>query len=111
MSSHGVLAQSTVRDLDEAVAWYAALLERGPDTRPMPGLCEWHLGKGYGVQVWVEPERAGRSSLVLATDDLDGVAARLSGAGIAHDGVVDVTASGALVLTDPDGNRVVLTGP
>lgn len=107
----GVLAQSTVRDLDTATTWYAALFGRPQDADPMPGLREWHLGEGYGVQVWAEPERAGRSSLVLADPDLDGTAARLTAAGIEHAGVEQVTSSRALVLLDPDGNRVVLTGP
>lgn len=58
-----------------------------------------------------EPEGAGRSSLVIAETDLDGVAARLTAAGTSHDGVGDVSSGRALILADPDGNRVVLTGP
>ena len=111
MSIHGVLAQSTVRDLEAAQEWYAALFGRRPDADPMPGLLEWHLGEGYGVQVFAEPERAGRSSVVLQESDLDGCAARLTDAVVDHDGVVDVSAGRALMLTDPDGNRVVLSGP
>ena len=110
MSTSGVLAQSTVTDLERAEAWYAALFGREPDARPMPGLLEWHLGEGYGVQVWSEPERAGHGSVVLAETDLDGAASRLGAAGLAHDGVEQATASRILRLVDPDGNRVVLTG-
>lgn len=111
MTFSSVFAQATVTDLDPATSWYSALFGRPQDTDPMPGLREWHLGAGCGVQVWAEPDRAGRSSIVLGDDDLDATARRLSTAGIAHDGVVEVTSSRALVLTDPDGNRVVLTGP
>ena len=111
MSINGVLAQATVSDLEVATRWYAALFGRPADADPMPGLREWHLGPGFGVQVFEEPDRAGRSSVVLDEDDLDGVAERLEGAGVAHDGVTQVSASRALMLLDPDGNRVVLTGP
>jgi len=82
----------------------------GPDARPMAGLLEWHTGPDAGVQVWAEPERAGRSGATLATDDLDGVAAALTAAGVDHDGPVRATSSRILQLADPDGNRVVLTG-
>ena len=110
MTIHRVLAQSTVRDLEAAERWYTTLFERGPDARPMPGLLEWHLGEGSGVQVWSEPDRAGRSSVVLGETDLDALAARLTGAGLAHAGPQPATSSRVLVLEDPDGNRVVLTG-
>jgi predicted enzyme related to lactoylglutathione lyase len=76
----------------------------------MPGLLEWHLGEGYGVQVWEEPERAGRSSLVLSETDLDAAAKRLADAGITNDEPQQATSSRILPLTDPDGNRVVLVG-
>ncbi len=106
---HRVLAQSTVSDLDTAEDWYTRLFGRGPDARPMPGLLEWHLGDSYGVQVWSEPDRAGRSSMVLDETDLDDAARRLREAGIEHDGPAPASSSRILMLADPDGNRVVLT--
>lgn len=105
-----VLAQSTVTDLDVAEQWYTRLFGAEPDARPMPGLLEWHLGDTFGVQVWSEPERSGGSSMVLEETDLDAAAARLSEAGIGHDGPQQATSSRVLMLLDPDGNRVVLTG-
>ena len=106
---HRVLAQSTVSDLGTAEDWYTRLFGRGPDARPMPGLLEWHLGDSYGVQVWSEPDRAGRSSMVLDETDLDDAARRLREAGIEHDGPAPASSSRILTLADPDGNRVVLT--
>ena len=106
-----VLAQSTVSDLAAAEDWYTQLFGRSPDARPMPGLLEWHLADTFGVQVWAEPDRAGHSSMVLDESDLDSLAARLADAGMVHDGPQDATSSRILSLVDPDGNRVVLTGP
>ena len=110
MSISRGLAQMTVSDLDVAVVWYTRLFGRGPDARPMDGLVEWHLIPEFGVQVWAEAKRAGKSTMVLAESDLDALVAALDRAGIAHGAPRDVTASRILPLTDPDGNQVVFTG-
>ena len=110
MTFTSVLAQAAVTDIDVAQSWYVTLLEREPDTRPMDGLVEWHVTTGGGVQLWVDPEHAGHSTLLLATDDLDGNAARLAGAGVAHAGPQPGGGARLLLLADPDGNRVVLLG-
>jgi predicted enzyme related to lactoylglutathione lyase len=110
MAINGVLAQATVRDTAAAEEWYTKLFDRGPDRRPMDGLIEWHFGDAAGVQVWAEPERAGRSSLVLQVDDLDAFAARLVDAGLSAAEPRQATSSRVLPIEDPDGNRIVLTG-
>lgn len=76
----------------------------------MDGLLEWHLGGSFGVQVWVDQARAGRSTMVVDESDLDALAARLRAAGLDHGGPQPVTASRVLTLTDPDGNQVIVTG-
>jgi predicted enzyme related to lactoylglutathione lyase len=105
-----ILAQSTVSDIGAAERWYTALWERGPDARPMPGLLEWHVDDTAGLQVWSEPERAGRSTVVIGTGDLEAVADRLAAAGVDHEGVQPGGGGRVLQVTDPDGNRIVLTG-
>lgn len=104
-----VLAQCTVTDLDRAERWYTHLLGRGPDGRPMAGLLEWHFGH-CGLQVWSEPDRAGRSSVVLEETDLDGAVERAVQSGITDGGPRPGGGARLLQLVDPDGNRVVLTG-
>lgn len=111
MTFTAVLAQAPVSDLGAAERWYAVLLDREPDTRPMDGLLEWHLTSSGGVQLWAEPDRAGGATLVLATDDLDVVAGRLAAAGVAAAAPEPGGGARLLRLTDPDGNRVVVTGP
>lgn len=110
MTIIGVLAQATVGDLTRAEAWYATLFGRPPDERPMPGLLEWRFGDAAGVQVWAEPDRAGRSTVVLRADDLDAVAARVISSGLADAEPQQATSSRILPLEDLDGNRVVITG-
>ncbi len=111
MTTTRLLAQMTVTDSTAAESWYSRLFGRGPDATPMPGLLEWHLADTFGVQVWAEADRAGHSCMVLDESDLDDLAARLDGIGIAHDGVQDATTVRVLPVVDPDGNRVVFTGP
>lgn len=106
----GVLANATVTELDRAEDWYTRLFGRAPDASPMPGLLEWRLSDSFGVQVWSEPDRAGHGSIVLEETDLDSAAARLIDVGIVHGGPEPGGSSRILMLTDPDGNRVVLTG-
>lgn len=105
-----LLAQMTISDLESAVAWYTRFFGREPDARPMDGLVEWHLTDTFGVQVWAERERSGHSSMVLDESDLDARIAHLDRAGLRYDGPWDATASRIVQLSDPDGNRIVLTG-
>ncbi|SHG45932.1 VOC family protein [Geodermatophilus nigrescens] len=110
MTVTSVLAQATVSDLDRAERWYATLFGRAPDSRPMDGLIEWHLTADAGVQVWHDPERAGRSTTVLGVSDVDAAARDLTAAGVAHVGPEPGGGSRVVRLDDPDGNRVVLIG-
>lgn len=105
-----LLANCTVSDLDRAEQWYTRLFGREPDARPMAGLIEWHLADTFGVQVWSEPDRAGSSTVVLEETLLDDAATRLTAAGIGHGGPQPGGGARLLLVTDPDGNRVVLAG-
>jgi catechol 2,3-dioxygenase-like lactoylglutathione lyase family enzyme len=106
-----LLTQMTVADSAQSEPWYTRLFGRDPDARPMPGLLEWHPTDSFGVQVWGEPDRAGTSCMVLDESDLDGLAARLDQAGVHHEAVQDATTVRVLRVQDPDGNRIVFTGP
>ena len=110
MEPIGLLAQSTVSDLDAARPWYAAVLGREPDAIPMDGLLEWHFSDDAGVQVWEDPSRAGASTTVVEVADLDEELSRLDQLGIAHGTPVSTPAFRLVTLEDPDQNRLVLTG-
>lgn len=106
-----LLSQMTVTEPVAAKDWYTRLFGRVPDAEPMPGLLEWHLTDSFGVQVWAEAARAGTSCMVLDESALDELAVRLDEVGIGHDGPQDATTVRILPLQDPDGNRIVFTGP
>lgn len=110
MTFQHLLAQAVVADLEVAERWYTVVFDGPPQARPMDGLLEWHLSDSFGVQVYLDPSRAGRSVMVIEESELDTFADRLTAAGLDHDGPQPVTASRVLILTDPDGNQVVISG-
>ncbi|WP_369068635.1 VOC family protein [Kineococcus terrestris] len=111
MSVQHVLSVVAVGDLPTAAAWYERLLGRPPDNRPMPSLAEWQVVPGGWVQVFADAERAGRSQLNLAVDDLDAHRAELVARGLAPGEVREASRGVRLCpLHDPDGNAVTLIG-
>lgn len=110
MTFQRLLAQAVVTDLEVAERWYATVFAGEPDARPMDGLLEWHLADTFGVQVWLDPSRAGRSALVIEDSDLDASAARLTAAGVDHEGPQPGGGARLLLLADPDGNHVAISG-
>jgi predicted enzyme related to lactoylglutathione lyase len=109
MTFSHVLAVAPVRDIGSAVDWYERLLGRKPDTRPMPGLADWHVSPGGWVQVFESPEHAGSTLLNLVVEDLDQTLADIAQRGI-DSGDVQSGAQRArfAAVHDPDGNRVTL---
>ena len=76
----------------------------------MDDVVEWYLHGTFGVQVWLDPGPAGRSTGVLEVSDLDRRTAELEGEGLPYEGPHAATASRIAQPGDPDGNRIVITG-
>ena len=110
MTFQRLLAQAVVTDLGVAEQWYTTVLGGTPQARPMDGLLEWHLAGTFGVQVWLDPARAGKSAIVIDVSDLNPLAARLADAGLDHGGPQPGGGARVLILSDPDGNHVVFSG-
>lgn len=106
----GLMANISVSDEAGAVEWYATLFDREPDSSPMPGLSEWRFADEFGIQIWVEPDRAGRSTAVLVESDLDSLAERLRASGVDHGGPQPGGGQRILPVSDADGNRIVFSG-
>ena len=83
MSIKNALASVAVNDLNAAIEWYAKLLGKPPDSRPMPEVAEWKFERGGWLQqVYQLPERAGSGSFTLAVSNLDEHVAQLTNLGI-----------------------------
>ncbi len=108
MEIKNVLASVAVKDLGISTDWYTKLFEREPDQRPMENLAEYGFPGGGWLQVFVDKERAGQSYVTLAVDDLAVAIVHAGARGMeaadTHHGDFVSTS----VLTDPDGNHVVL---
>jgi len=107
MAVTNVLAGVAVRDLAGAIDWYGRLLGRGPDTQPMEGLAEWSFRDGGWMQVFEDEGRAGRSSVTLVEDDLDGRLADLAAKAIEVMSTSESDMVKVAIVRDPDGNLVV----
>lgn len=106
MAIDNALASVAVKDLGPAAEWYAKVLGRPADHRPMPEVAEWAFPAGGGLQVYQQPERAGAGSLTLSVDDLDGEVARLQRLGIDTGQRTSSDKVRTLMIVDPDGNHV-----
>ena len=81
MSIKAVYANLACSDLESSTAWFERLFERGPDDRPMAGLCEWHFSETAGFQLHHNPDKAGKGTLTLGVTDVASDHKRLSEAG------------------------------
>ena len=103
-----------VRDLDEALAFYAHL-GFAPIERPdfgFPGA--WLQSAGAQIHLTVEAGLAVRSGnhLALEVDDLDATMAGLEGAGITVGRIPETAGAGRQAfLQDPTGNLIELNQP
>ena len=111
MNIRNVLASVAVRDLDAALRWYRKVLDRGPDSRPMPELAEWAFERGGWLQVYQLPERAGAGSLTLVVDDVGEQIGRLEALGIDTGTRTSGGGVKTVMITDPDGNHLAFAEP
>jgi glyoxylase I family protein len=111
MSIKHVLAVVPVSEIDRSQRWYASLLGRPADNNPMPSLVEWQVLPGAWVQVFSDPDRAGRGLLNFAVDDLESHLAEIGGRGIETNEIADAS-KGVRTSTviDPDGNTIAFIG-
>lgn len=111
MSINNSLAGTAVHDLTAAKVWYERLLGRAPDQEPMAEVVEWKFPNGGWIQVFADPERAGKSSLTLSVSDLDEEWHRIRESGFEVGEINDAKSVRTAIMTDPDGNQIVLAQP
>lgn len=107
MAVKNALAGVAVSDLDRAVSWYRKILGRQPDKRPMENEVEYRFESGGWAQLFVDPDRAGKSSITLVVDDIDQQVSLLRDAGLDAGEPDRSDYADTLIVHDPDGNQVV----
>ena len=98
-------------DLAAAEAWYAKLLGRGPDYRPMDTLVQWELFDQGGIALSTDGAIAGRGVMFLYVDDVAAERRRLQALGIVLGDDIEGDYSTLAQVRDPDGNLITLATP
>ena len=98
-------------DLAAAEGWYAKLLGRGPDHRPMDTLVQWEFFDHGGLMLSTSDEIAGRGVIFLYVDDVAAERRRLQGLGIVLGDDIEGDYSTLAQVRDPDGNLLTLATP
>ncbi|MCK2244580.1 MULTISPECIES: VOC family protein [unclassified Crossiella] len=102
-----VLAGVAVADFEAAQSWYSKLFGREPDVVPTEGIAEWQLAPNAWVQLTENPDRAGKSSVVIGVRDLAAQVKSVESAGFTpgaveeYPGIVKTS-----TIFDPEGNEV-----
>jgi len=106
MSIENALASVAVEDLDAAVRWYEKLFGRAADARPMAEVAEWKFPRGGWLQVYRNPERAGRGSVTLAVSSLDAQMSTLRQCGIDPGEPMKSDKTKVVMIKDLEGNSI-----
>lgn len=104
-----VLSGLAVSDMDAARRWYEVFFGHPADADPMDGLTEWHTAGGT-VQLVLDPERAGGSTVTVWVPDAHAALADLKARG-GPAGSLDTDTSDKVLfatVTDPDGNAITI---
>jgi len=111
MDVMGLFAAVYVTDLDRSIAWYAKIVGRDADHRPMPTLAQWVGVAGAGIQLFLDRDKAGHGRMTLVTPDMDKATAELTRAGLKPGEIIRGNFGAIAELQDPDGNIVTLAEP
>lgn len=96
-----------VTDHAEAVTWYQKWIGRGPDVKPMDGVAEWQLAENAWIQVSVDPESAGRTTVVVGVTDIDTQRSACAAADVVVGDVSDYGFVKTAEAVDPAGNKIL----
>jgi glyoxylase I family protein len=95
-----------VVDYNAAYPWYVRLLGREADMFPHESECVWRLTSTSSIYVVQDSQRAGKSLVTLALDDLDAHERRMRADGVVFAVEQSGVAPRRLIVTDTDGNKL-----
>ncbi len=110
MAVENAMAGVAVGDLAAATMWYEQVVGRPADLAPSETieLAEWRFELGGALQLFVDKDRAGQSSATLVVPRMEPELEAVRAAGIRVGRTTDSPFVRTAILSDPDGNRVVI---
>jgi len=111
MNINHIFVSINARNFAAQSDWWAKLIGRSCDQKPMPSCHEWNLTDDVLFQVLDSAENHDRARVTLHVSDLDAEIARLKDAGIKVPKPVKVEGFATLryaEFADPEGNTVGL---
>lgn len=104
---NSVISVIPVKDFELALEWYIKLFEREPDVVPMEGIAEWQLVENAWIQVSIDPERAGCTTVVIGVQDIESQYKTFSDADFSVGEIVEYPEVIKMMeIIDPEGNKI-----
>ena len=102
-----VIAVIPVKNQEVAINWYKKLIGRDADVIPTDDVAEWQVADKTWIQVGVDPDNAGNTTVIFNVTDFDAQCEACAEADISLGEVVEYTGIVKLVdAVDPDGNKI-----
>lgn len=102
-----VVAVVPVKDHEAAMAWYRSWIGREADLVPTDGVAEWNLAGNGWLQVSLDPDHAGGTTVVIGVNDIEAQRSACGAVGVTVSEVQDYGFIKIVEAQDPDGNKVV----
>ena len=104
---NSVISVIPVKDFELALEWYIKLFKRDPDVVPMEGIAEWQLVENAWIQVSIDPERAGSTTVVIGVNDVESQYKFFSDANFSVGEIVEYPEVIKMIeIIDPEGNKI-----
>jgi predicted enzyme related to lactoylglutathione lyase len=104
---NSVISVIPVKDFEKAFEWYRKLFGRDPDIVPMEGIAEWQLVENAWIQVSIDPERAGNTTVVVGVNDVEAQCKIYSEANFLVGEIVEYPELIKMAeIIDPEGNKI-----
>lgn len=106
MDIKNVYAGIMTADIGKASEWYTHFFGRKPDYHPMENLREWDFPGGGVLQLVLDKERAGSSSITFLTGDIGAIKKKLAENNIPLAQETSSEVAETATLYDPENNRI-----
>lgn len=107
----GIYASAVVGDYAAGLNWYEKFMGRPADDQPFAGMAQWRNMGAAGLQLWEEPDGAGKSIITIVVPDLEIEHARLTAVGLPVGEIMRGDFGAVAQIFDLDGNRINLSEP